>query len=764
MRLSRIWGALACGVALTAASAPPAHTRWEQMDVGPFFSYGVEVRSKGALWRPALKGVTIKLGNNSTAAVCFDTERLRLAAGWSGGFLKLPTAREGLEGVPQPVGEIQFRAPMMPGWAGPSGEWQEPMPPKSKGNDLYSFGPLPRGWAKWRGLYVHGQRTILSYTVGPAQMLETHDLDAATGSFVRTLEVAREANATALVTLLCQLPGATIEASPALAWLREPDGNATAVALTGAQLKQDAQGNLLGVIDAKSSQVRVALWRGPQARLPEFRRFAATLPPANALAPLTRGGPARWGAPISTKGQLGAGTGAYAVDTLTLPENHSSRSWIRCSDLDFFKDGTRAAMCSATGDVWVVSGIDESLQKLTWRRFATGLFQPLGLRIVDEQIHVLGRDQITRLHDLNNDGEADFYENLNNDVAITSHYHEYCLGLETDSAGNFYFNKGGNLGAATIPHHGCLLRVSKDGARLDVVATGHRAPNGLSVGPGDELTTSDNEGNWIPTSRINWVKPGGFYGHVFTAHRDPAPADYDKPLCWLPHQVDNSSGSQIWVTSDKWGPYKGELLHTSYGRCKLFHVLREEVDGQIQGGVVEFQLSFDTGVMRGTFNPRDGQLYLCGLRVWQSSGARTGAIHRVRYTGRTVNRPVSLHVRSDGLEVGFTSPLDAASAVDDQNYAVDQWNYQWTGAYGSKLYSTRDPSRVVGQKAQGTFGGDEVAVKSVSLSADKKVVLIKTAEVKPVMQSRIRLNLKSADGTPIQHTIYHTINRVPKSP
>ena len=67
--------------------------------------------------------------------------------------------------------------------------------------------------------------------------------------------------------------------------------------------------------------------------------------------------------------------------------------------------------------------------------------------------------------DLNSDGEADFYENFNNDISISNHYHEFCLNLSTDPEGNFYFIKGGNLRAATVPHHGCLVRVSKDGSK-----------------------------------------------------------------------------------------------------------------------------------------------------------------------------------------------------------------------------------------------------------------------------------------------------------
>ena len=33
-------------------------------------------------------------------------------------------------------------------------------------------------------------------------------------------------------------------------------------------------------------------------------------------------------------------------------------------------------MCSVTGDVWIVTGINQDLKELQWRRFATGLFQP----------------------------------------------------------------------------------------------------------------------------------------------------------------------------------------------------------------------------------------------------------------------------------------------------------------------------------------------------------------------------------------------------
>jgi hypothetical protein len=281
------------------------------------------------------------------------------------------------------------------------------------------------------------------------------------------------------------------------------------------------------------------------------------------------------------------------------------------------------------------------------------------------------------------------------------------------------------------------------------------------MGPGDVITSADNEGNWVPSSRINWVKPGGFYGHVNTAHRETEPTDYDKPLFWLPHQMDNSSGGQVWVTGDKWGPFTGDMLHLSYGKCYLFKVMHEEVNGLMQGGAVRFPLNFESGVMRGRFSPFDGQLYLAGLRVWQSSGAREGAFHRVRYTGQAVNLPRELHVKPNGIEITFTGALDAELAADPESYAVDRWNYNWTREYGSKHYSVIDPTKALGDKGQAVFKGEDVAIKSVKVSNGNKTVFLELADVRPVMQQRIRLNLDSADGAQIRTEIYHTINAVP---
>jgi glucose/arabinose dehydrogenase len=470
------------------------------------------------------------------------------------------------------------------------------------------------------------------------------------------------------------------------------------------------------------------------------------------LGPLCHGGPALWPRTLTTSGRRGDGSGPFAVDTIAVPENNPWRSWMRLTAFDFFSDG-RAAVTTWNGDVWIVSGIDEQLKNVKWKRFAAGLFDPLGLKIVRDEIYVLERHQITRLHDLNNDGEADYYENFNNDAGVSPSYHAFAMDLQTDSTGNFYFTRAGQRVEEMYPLNGGMVRVSANGAKAELIAHGLRAANGMSIGPRDEITCSDNQGNWIPSARINLIQPGKFYGYVPHAH-GLSTNNFEPPLCWIPQTLDNSGGGQVWVTSDQWpAALKNHLLHTSYGMAALFDVLWETVDGVAQGGVLKFPLKFDSGIQRARFNPRDGQLYVVGLKGWQTKGVKDGAFQRVRYTGKPLHMPNELHVRRNGIEIGFSEPLERASAEDLQNYSAEQWNYRWTEKYGSDDYSVANPEKK---------GRDTVNLRAAKLSAGNKHVLLEIPDLKPVMQMKIRFALKDTDGAPVEWEIYNTINRVPQ--
>ncbi|MBI3854158.1 MAG: hypothetical protein HY293_00545 [Planctomycetes bacterium] len=710
---------------------PPAHVA--EMDYGPFLTSTLSrTKSEKDADILAFKGISIKVGKDAT--MCFDTDLMRMAAGWTGGFLDLSETHMTTSKGKWPTragGALKFSTKVGPGWA--KGEdFKDPRPD--------ARGPLPKDWAQYKGLYLDGDKVILSYTVAGCPVLEMPGyLESGTATaFTRTFNLGPSAAPLKMLVHDSDAPG------------HVDVGIAAAAGV--AKLETSGKSSIHLLVPAHAAPLRfmVILWIGPKGDLSIVKQ----LPDLSARC---KGGPARWAAPVVTQGVLGKEEGAYVVDTLTLPDENPWKSWLRATALDFFSDG-RIAFSTWSGDVWIVSGIDGTLGQLSWKRFATGLYEPLGLRIVDDKIYALGRDQITRLHDLNGDGEADFYESFSNLGVTMASYHAFHYELQTDREGNFYYIVGGNHVEPDVALHNCLFKVSKDGSTMEAIATGFRATNGMSIGPNDEITCADNEGNWMPSSRLNWVKKGGFYGfvsdpaHTSPAHPAPKHPEPEPPLCWIPKPQDNSSGGQVWVTSDKWGPLQGHLLHTSYGTSSLFHVLTQKVGDTMQGGVVPFPLRFATGIMRGRFSPADGQLYVTGLRGWTTTGVRDGAIQRVRYTGKPLRTLLEMQVSKGAIVLGFSDPLDRETAGDADSYAIQQWNYEWSAKYGSPDLSVADPKK---------RGRDAVDVKSAKLSADGRTVTLEIPGLKPVMQMGIKIRVKAADGAAVPLELYATIHQVP---
>ena len=237
---------------------------------------------------------------------------------------------------------------------------------------------------------------------------------------------------------------------------------------------------------------------------------------------LAEPGKRNWTEIITTVGYRGLQQGAYALDTITIPESTPWNTWFRTSALDFFPDG-RMVVTTYGGDVWVVSGIDDDLMQLRWKRFAAGLYEPFGVRVVDGDVFVTCKDRIVRLHDEDGNGEADFYESFSADEDVSPNFHAFNFDLQTDSSGNFYYAKAGHGSDFALP--GAVIKVSPDGNQRSVYCTGFRTPNGMGILPDDRLTASDNQGQWTPASKINLLRPGGFYGWV---------PSYNIPGMWSP--------------------------------------------------------------------------------------------------------------------------------------------------------------------------------------------------------------------------------------
>ena len=167
----------------------------------------------------------------------------------------------------------------------------------------------------------------------------------------------------------------------------------------------------------------------------------------------------------------------------------------------------------------------------------------------------------------------------------------------------------------------------------------------------------------------------------------------------------------------------------------------------------DFGLRFLTGIMRARFNEKDGQLYLVGLKGWQTDGARDAAFHRVRYTGKPVYMVESMKVTSKGIELTFPSALDLDAAGDPDRYALSQWNYRWTSRYGSKDWSIQNPNK---------RGRDEIAIQSATVSKDGKKVTLEIPDLTVSMQAELMIRVRGEDGTRVSTSIFFTIHKIPK--
>ena len=764
-----------------AQDAKPVRKSWKdskspllQADF-PFTSACIGAKFPGR--NVASKGLAIILENE--AFMCFDTDLLRMSAGWTSAVVTnhgnasctgYITAKGvaydgGHGGHPEVSGAQKFGTAVLPGWADARGEFRD--------SRAEPFGPLPEKWCRWDGVHVQGMKVVLAYTVHGTKILEqpgSVEKDGALG-FVRTFKI--EKTKQDLAMLVATVEDGTGASEGAQAALTGPKGT-TVASLVGAP-----KGAALAIAGSHlvmklpkgtaAATFKLVVWNGEAQDRPKVAGLLAGKPE---MPDLNQGGAPHWPAPVVTKGVLNTSTtpdGAYATDSLTAPTPNPWNRRVRFGGMDFFADGKRAALCTHEGDVWIVSGIDEGLEKLSWRRFASGGFETLGLVIVNDVIYTSGRDQITRYHDLNGDGEADYYENFNNQFMSTEGFHEFVFDLQTDRAGNFYFakanpvNGGGQgfgnqqaaVGNGTVcSHSGCLFKLSQDGRKLEILARGLRAPNGIGVSTAGQVTTSDNEGTWVPTTPINWVAGGDFLGVSNKLVSAGLASTWRPPLCWLSKQdFDNSGGGQVWVTSDQWGPFKGEMLHESYGKSSLFLVMKETLaDGRMQGGVVRFPLKFTSSVMRARFNPKDQQLYVAGLSEWQSNAAKPTGFDRVRYTRKSVYSVSGIKVVKGGVQLTFTQPLATSSASDVQNFSGKRWNYERAEHYGSPEFSVENPKKM---------GRDALNITGTKLSPDGKTLTLEIADLKPVMQQSLKFNLTAADGTPIAQEIQHTIHAIP---
>ena len=138
--------------------------------------------------------------------------------------------------------------------------------------------------------------------------------------------------------------------------------------------------------------------------------------------------------------------------------------------------------------------------KIKVKRIASGLAEPLGIEVVNGEIFVLQKQELTHLIDLDGDGIIDEYQAVCNSWGVTGDFHEFAFGL-IYKEDHFYVTLGMAMrlmsGEKQKPDRGRTIKISMDGS-YEWINYGLRMPNGIGLGNDGELFETDNQGEWIP--------------------------------------------------------------------------------------------------------------------------------------------------------------------------------------------------------------------------------------------------------------------------
>ena len=135
-----------------------------------------------------------------------------------------------------------------------------------------------------------------------------------------------------------------------------------------------------------------------------------------------------------------------------------------------------------------------------------------------------------------------------------------------------------------------------------------------------------------------------------------------------------------------------------------------------------------------------GQLALWAL-------GQSGFVLQGGATTAYIDPDLSNSVEAYGGVRRFPVPLDPAT-IEPRRFGFSQWNYRYSGDYGSKQWSLTTPNRE---------GADTIPIKNATLLADGQTVFLEIPNLRPAMQCQLTYDLRTKTGEPLTGDLYHTI-------
>lgn len=358
----------------------------------------------------------------------------------------------------------------------------------------------------------------------------------------------------------------------------------------------------------------------------------------------------------------------------------------RVSGMGFLPGGRLAIATWRPNEVHILENAGGPPSKASARKAAGGFTEIMGLFTSGDTVFVADQEAVYRLEDRDGNGLPET-KVLIGRLPYTGSFHEWSFGLVRRD-GLFYTalsvattRTGRTLVPQKDPRRGSVVSMDSAG-RVEVIATGLRAAEGLGLGPDGSIWATDNQGSWLPASKLIRIERGRTYGHRI----EPAGA-FDSlyptpPAVWLPYGETSKSPTQaVFATA---GRYAGQAFYGDIATGSVRRAFVEEVGGAWQGCVMRFSGGFEAAVHR-LLPGKDGSLWTGGLgngdeHNWGWRGKRFG-LQKLVPNGKPVFEAVAMRARSGGFEIEFSEPA-GPEALQPGSYEVKRWWYEPTSAYG----------------------------------------------------------------------------------
>ncbi|MEP5570027.1 MAG: c-type cytochrome [Halioglobus sp.] len=387
------------------------------------------------------------------------------------------------------------------------------------------------------------------------------------------------------------------------------------------------------------------------------------------------------------------------------------------------------------------------------QRIAEGLHEPLGVTVVDGRIFVLQKQELTELVDLDGDDVIDRYRAHSHDWQANPNFHSFAFGLLHEDE-DFYFLTSICIlpGGASCPEQlldqGKLMQVNMDGDAR-VYASGFRTPNGLGFGEDGAIYVNDNQGDWLPSSKLVRVVKNGFYGSRAVPDEGLTNQVEKPPVVWLPQdEVGNSPTEPLLLVE---GEYAGQMIHGDVYNGGVKRVFMEEVDGQIQGAVFHFSGGFLGSVNRLARGP-DNHVYVGEIGNppnWGESNKKWYGLERLEYQGNNAFEILAVRAQVNGFTLELTQPLAQDITPTPGDLIAKQWFYQPTLQYGGPKYDEHS-----------------LSVDSLTLSDDRRSLRVTMPGLKAgyVVYLRLPEHYRStSDAAMWARETWYTLNLKPEA-